>query len=212
MPSGQGLGSVVRALGTSGVAVGMWLVVLPATASGAINVLAPLRLHRLGASAIAIGAAFLVAAGCEAVLSPAIGRASDRRGRLVPLRFGLAGSTVMLACFTLPGTAWLLACLVVLTALSLAGFWAPAMALLSDAADAGGLEQGFAAALMNMAWALGQMVGAGAGGALAKVAGDALPTLGLAGLAILTLVAVGVRQGSARRAAVPEPARRFPVR
>jgi hypothetical protein len=59
---------------------------------------------------------------------------------------------------------------------------------------------------MNMAWALGQMVGAGGGGALAKAAGDALPMLGLAGLAVLTLVALGVRHGGARGAAVREPA------
>ncbi len=200
-PSRQGLRSVARALGNSGVAIGIWLVVLPATASGALNVLAPLRLHGLGAGALAIGAAFLVAAGCEALMSPAVGRVSDRRGRLLPLRFGLAGSAVLLACFTLPSTAWLLAAVVVLTALSLAGFWAPAMAMLSDAADVGGLEQGYAAALMNMAWALGQMIGAGAGGALAKVVGDALPMLAIAGLCVLTLVAVGVRPAVSRGAA-----------
>ena len=47
---------------------------LPAIASGMINVLGPLRMHRLGASAAGIGAAFLVAAAIEAVLSPMIGR------------------------------------------------------------------------------------------------------------------------------------------
>ncbi len=192
-PSRQGLRSVGRALKSSGVAIGMWLVVLPAAASGAINVLAPLRLHRLGASALGIGAAFLLAAGCEAVLSPLMGRLSDRRGRLLPLRFGLAASAASLACFTLPGSVGLLGGLLVLSALSLAGFWAPAMALLSDSADASGLEQGFAAALINMAWALGQMGGAGTAGALAKAAGDALPMFAIAGLCLLTLVMAGVR-------------------
>jgi MFS family permease len=197
-PSRQGLRTVARALRRPGVMTGMWLMALPATASGAVTVLAPLRLHRLGAGAVVIGATFLVAAGFEAFLSPAIGRLSDRRGRLVPLRFGLASSAVMLACFTVPSTAGLLAALVVLTALSLAGFWAPSMALLSDAADASGLEQGFAAALMNLAWALGQTVGSGAGGALAKAGGDILPMVGVAGLCGLTLVGVGLRPGVAR--------------
>jgi MFS family permease len=201
MPSRQGLGSVVRALRRPDVAIGVWLVALPAAGSGAINVLAPLRLHRLGAGAIAIGAAFLTSAGCEALLSPVIGRLSDRRGRLFPLRFGLAASAALLACFTLPGSDWALGALVVFSTLSFAGFWAPAMALLSDAADAGGLEQGFAAALINLAWALGQMAGSGAGGALAKAAGDAVPMIGLAGLCALTLVGVGVRSGVARRVA-----------
>lgn len=196
-PSRQGVRSVARALSRSGVAMGMWLVVLPATASGAINVLGPLRLHRLGAGAVAIGAAFLAAAGCEALMSPAIGRWSDRRGRLYPVRFGLVASAVLLACFTLPRSGWLLGALVVLSTLSFAGFWAPAMALLSDAAESSGLEQGLAAALINTAWALGQMVGAGASGALAKVAGDALPMIGIAGVCLLTLVGVAMRPGAA---------------
>ena len=34
--------------------------------------------------------------------------------------------------------------------------WAPAMAMLSDGAERVGLEQGFAFALMNLAWATGQ--------------------------------------------------------
>jgi MFS family permease len=45
-PSDQGLGAVVGALRTPGVAAGMWLVALPAIGSGLINVLGPLRLHR----------------------------------------------------------------------------------------------------------------------------------------------------------------------
>jgi hypothetical protein len=78
---------------------------------------------------------------------------------------------------------------IVLITAALGVFWAPAMAMLSDAAEAGGLDQGLAAALMNLAWAGGQIVGAGGGGALAKTAGDALP-LGLAaGVCAATLVA-----------------------
>ncbi|HZU61216.1 MAG TPA: MFS transporter [Solirubrobacteraceae bacterium] len=195
LPSSQGLRDVARALGRSAVAVGMWLVVLPAIASGAINVLAPLRLHQLGADGIAIGAAFLAAAGCEALTSPLMGRLSDRRGRLLPLRFGLAGSALFLAIFTVPMSVWLLGGLVVMSSLSLAGFWAPAMALLSEAADASGLDQGLAAALINMAWALGQMMGAGGAGALAKAAGDAPPMILVSALCLLTLAAVGRRRG-----------------
>ena len=69
-------------------------------------------------------------------------------------------------------------------------FWAPAMAMLSDAAEDGGLEQGFAAALINMAWAVGEIIGARGGGAIAKAAGDgAADGRWLAALAVpLTLV------------------------
>ena len=49
--------------------------------------------------------------------------------------------------------------LIILVAVVLGGFWAPAMAQLSDVADDYKIEQGLAAALMNLAWAAGQIVG-----------------------------------------------------
>ena len=189
----QGVRHALAALRDRPIAVGMWLVALPALASGIVNVLGPLRLHRFGASAAAIGATFLVAAAFEAMLSPAIGGLSDRRGRLVPLRFGLAAATAALLCFTLPGDALLLAAVIVAIACALAAFWAPAMAMLSDAADAHGLNQGLAAALMNLAWAAGQIAGAGVGGAAAKAVGDGLPVAVAAALCAATLVAIATR-------------------
>jgi MFS family permease len=195
--SGQGLAHLLRALPDRGVLVGMWLVALPAVASGLLNVLGPLRLHRLGASTVAIGATYLIATGVEAVVTPAIGRMSDRRGRLVPLRFGLGAATVTLLCFALPDQAVLQAGVVIGIAVTLGAFWAPAMALLSEAADLRGLDQGLAAALMNLAWAGGQIVGSGAGGAVAKSAGDALPFVLTAALCATTLtVLVGRRSAS----------------
>ena len=206
--SGHPMRNLLSALLSRPVARAMWLVVLPALASGVLSVLAPLRLHRLGADATAIGGTFLVAAAIEALLSPAVGRVSDRRGRLLPLMAGLAAATVALACFTLPSSALLLAVVVVLIAAALAAFWAPGMAMLSDAAESGGLEQGYAAALMNLAWATGQTAGAGAGGALAKAAGDAVPMGTAAGLALLTLLVltIGGSRGQALPAGDPEPA------
>ena len=53
---------------------GFWLVMLPAMFSGAIWVLAPLRLDELGASGIAVGAVFLVSALVEGAASPTFGR------------------------------------------------------------------------------------------------------------------------------------------
>jgi hypothetical protein len=83
-----------------------------------------------------------------------------------------------------------LALLIVVIAATLGGFWAPAMAMLSDAAEACGLDQALAAALMNLAWAAGQIVGGGGGGAVAKVAGDGLPMVATAGLCAATLLLV----------------------
>jgi MFS family permease len=180
----------------------IWLVVLPALAAGVVAVLGPLRLHRLGADATEIGIVYLAAAAIEGVLSPAAGRLSDRRGRLLPLRVGLAGSAATLVCFTLPSSAVLLGLLIILIAAMLAAFWAPAMAMLSEASEFAGLEQGYAAALTNIAWAAGQTVGAGSGGAIAKAVGDAAPMGAAAGLAVLTLVFLGLRPPA--RAGVPE--------
>jgi MFS family permease len=186
-----------RQLRQPAILLGMWLVVLPALASGAMNVLAPLRLGRLGAGAIGIGATFLIAAAVEAVISPVVGRLSDRRGRMFPLRIGLAGATVALLLFTVPDTALSLAVVIVLETVALGTFWAPAMAMLSDAADTHGMSQAYALALVNFAWAAGQIAGAGGGGSLAKSAGDGAPFGIAAGLCALTLgllVLVGARE------------------
>jgi predicted MFS family arabinose efflux permease len=157
------------------IALGMWLTALPAVASGVLNVLAPLRLSALGATAVGIGTTFLIAAGAEAIISPAVGKVSDRRGRMFPLRIGLAAAAVVLVCFPLSRSVVAVAGLVVLTAVALGSFWAPAMAMLSDAAETSGLSQGYAVALINLAWAAGQIVGAAGGGALAKATGDFVP-------------------------------------
>jgi MFS family permease len=128
-----------------------------------------------------------------AFVSPATGRLSDRRGRAFPLRVGLAATAALLLCFKVPHTVVGLALLAVAIEAALNFFWAPAMAMLSEAAERHGLNQGLAAALMNLAWASGQVVGAGAGGAIAKATGDLVPLGMLAGACLATLTAAGRR-------------------
>jgi MFS family permease len=192
--SGQGAATLLRVTRNPRVLAGLWLMGLPAAVSGMLNVLGPLRMHRFGAGAGAIGATYLVAAGLEAIVSPVVGRVSDRRGRLAPARAGLIVTAVALVCFTWPAAALPLAALIVITACALGGLWAPAMALLSDAAEASGVDQALAAALMNLGWAGGQVLGALGGGAAAKAVGDVLPTVIGAGLCALTLLALAVRR------------------
>lgn len=165
----------------------MWLVAIPAAASGALNVLGPLRLGQLGADAAGIGATFLIAAAVEAAMSPFVGRLSDQRGRIFPLRIGLGAAAVALLLFTLPRTALLLAVVIALDNVALGTFWAPAMAMLSDSADSQGMSQGRALALINFAWAAGQITGAAGGGTLAKATGDAVPFVVAAALCAATL-------------------------
>jgi MFS family permease len=112
---------------------------------------------------------------------------------MLPLRFGLAAATAVLLCFTLPSQAVVLAIVVIAIASALGAFWAPAMAMLSDAADAKRLDQGLAAALMNLAWAAGQILGAGAGGAVAKAIGDGVPIAGRGGAVRRDAGGAGVR-------------------
>jgi MFS family permease len=87
----------------------------------------------------------------------------------------------------------------------MAFFWAPAMALLSDAADATGLDQGFAFGLVNLGWAGGEVVGGSGGAGLADATSDAVPYLVVAGCLALTLAAIGILRtrgvpGESRRA------------
>lgn len=183
----SGLRDVARVVRRPGVVPAMWLVALPALAFGCLGTLVPLRLDDLGASHAAVAAAFLVAAGVEACVSPIVGRLSDRRGRLVPIRGGLAVSIVLLGLVLLPSSALLLAVVLVAVFAALGTFWAPSMAMLSDAAETHGLAQGQAFALVNLAWAAGQTAGSAAGGAFAQLVADAAPLLVVAFLCALTL-------------------------
>lgn len=186
---GEGsLRSLVPALRSPGVRAGMWLVTLPALLFSTMGVLGSLRLDQLGASGLAIGATFLVAAGFEAVMSPLTGRLADRRGRWLPIRAGLAASAVVTAMLAVPDAALLLAALLVLGGGAYGLFWTPAMALLSDSADAAHLHQGLAFALVNLAWGTGAVAGGAAGGALADATSDAVPYALLAVLCTITLV------------------------
>jgi MFS family permease len=172
------------------VASGVWFVALPALFFGTLGVLGPLRLDALGWGAVAIGATWLVAAGLEGALAPVIGRVSDRRGRLAPLRAGLVGSIPVAAAIPWLPRAWLLALFVVLSGLTVGTFWTPAMSLLSDSAEALGLDHAYGFALVNMAWAPGAVVGAAAGGAVAEATSDAVPYLVLAAACVLSLAAL----------------------
>jgi MFS family permease len=95
-------------------------------------------------------------------------------------------SAVVAAALPWPATAALLAALVVAAGLTFGSFWTPAMALLSDEAESRGLDYAYAFALINVAWAPGQALGAVGGGGLAEVTSDAVPYLLLAGAALIT--------------------------
>jgi MFS family permease len=200
-----GLGALLGAMRRRPVLAGFWLFTLPALFAGVIEVLVPLRLDDLGASGAVIGGIFLLTAVVEAVLSPLAGRASDRRGHLVPIRAGLAGAVVMAILLPLPGSVVLLGLAVMLTFAALGAFWAPAMAMLSDASEEAGLDLALAFAISTLAWSAGHLVGSGGGGALADATSDAVPYALLGIVCAATLVVV---IGLGRAAPARSPAAR----
>jgi MFS family permease len=183
----QPLSELGRALFDRRIQPWIWFVIVPALGFGMLGVLAPLRLSALGWGSLAISATWLVSAAFEAAISPVLGHVSDRRGRLLPIGAGLVASIVVTALLPWPGRPLVLALLVVAAAIAFGTFWTPAMSGLSDAAEARGLNYGYAFALVNLAWAPGQATGAALGGAVAKATADAVPYLTLSGLCALTL-------------------------
>jgi MFS family permease len=186
-------GAMRRALADPAFVAGLWLNALPALFFGVLDVLAPLALDAGGYGAVAIGAVFLVAGLVETALNPLLGRLSDRRGRLLPIRWALGASIavgIMLAFADAPGT---IAVLAVAGAVSFGGFYTPGIALVSDRAEAAALAQGLAFGVMNTAWAAGAVVGPTMGGGLAEVLGDAAPYLLCSLLCALTLATITAR-------------------
>jgi len=195
-------GALSRAVRDVEIRQALWLMSVPALVFGIVGVLVPLKLDRAGWTAAAIAVAWVASAAIEMVLAPLIGRVSDRRGRLLPLRVALAGATVVLVGFAFADRPGTIVPILVLSGITFGGFWAPAMALLTDAADRIGLAQGLAFGLMNVAWGAGNAVGPAIGGALADAAGDAVPFLIMAALCLATLVTLG--SAGTRRVRVPE--------
>jgi MFS family permease len=91
---------------------------------------------------------------------------------------------------------------IIIGAIGFGTFYTPGMALLTNVAEARGLDYGYAFALLNLAWAPGQAVGSALGGSIAEATSDAVPYYILAGAALVTLLALGRTQAaSARRLA-----------
>ncbi len=193
-----------EAIASGPVLIAFWLVMLPAIFSGVIWVLAPLRLAELGASAAGIGAVFLVSAFMEGAASPWFGRLSDRRGRMWPIRIGLVAATVAALFLPIPDLVVAAGAGVIAAEFTLGFCWAPATALLSESVESAGVEQWFAFALVNLAWAGGQVVGGSGAGGLADVTSDDVPFIVVAGLLALTVVAVTMRRPAANARVVSE--------
>lgn len=189
----QSLRSALSALRDPSLTGGMWLTFLAGLAFGVVDVLVPLRLATLGATAIIIGAAFLGAAALEAMFAPAIGRVADRRGRARPVQLCVSCAIVesLLLPFVLPRALLLTVIVIGLPAFGL--LFVPAAAMISDGSRRQNLHQGLGFGLSNLAWAGGQAIAAAGSGALAQATSDTVPYVLLAVAFAATLLALGSR-------------------
>ncbi len=209
----QPLRAALPALRDRQVMMGCWLMALAGIAFGTLDVLAPLRLSRLGVSGTVIAVTFLCAALVESGLSPLAGRLSDRLGAARPLMVSLALGTVCAILIPQLTTGpWLIGVLIV--GLPCYGtLYTPASALVASGAEGLGLNQGIAFAVSNLAWAAGQSVAASASGALAQATSDLVPYA----LVAVACAATGIALRNSRRASTlavraQAPLPRAPVR
>jgi MFS family permease len=193
---------------------GAGLLFMPSLLFGAVAVLIPLRIDELGGSAAVVAAGFTAGAALETVLSPLVGRFSDRRGRRAPITAGLLCCSAGILAVPLAGAVGVVLAALIVISVGAGLSFSPAMAALSDGAEAVGLSQAVAAGLLNMAWAAGQMSGAAGGGAAAEAFGYGVPCVALAAAMAAVALKVAPRRGGGRFAPgagrPPAPGRESP--
>jgi MFS family permease len=187
VPERQALRDVIATMRSGPVVVAFVLVAVPSVMFGAIEVLVPLRIDDLGGSHGVIAAGFIASAALEALLAPLVGRLSDRVGRRMPYVTGLSICAFAMVLLALAQVLGVVLATLIVTSLGAGLCFAPALALISDAAADASLHQGFAAGLSNMAWASGQVIGGVGGGGFATLAGNAAPVLAIAALLVATV-------------------------
>jgi MFS family permease len=199
VPEKQDLHEVAAAMMSRPVLNAVAFVAVPSLMFGAIEVLVPLRIAALGGGHILIAGGFIAGAALEASLAPVAGRYSDRVGRRTPYTVGLTICAVAMVAIAVAETLGVVLAGLIVTSLGAGICFAPALTMLSEAAESSRLHQGFAAGLSNMAWAAGQVVGGVGGGGLASVAGNVFPSVAIAVLLLATVA-------YAHRVLVPVPA------
>ena len=192
----QGIREMRPALANQRVRAGLCLTMLAGMAFGVFNVLAPLQLAQLGATAVLIAGTFLAAAAIEGILSPLAGRRADHQGAVSPVTISLVAAVAVSILVPTLGTLRLLVFVLIVGMPAFGALFAPAMALLSKGAHQENLDQGLAFGLANLAWASGQAVAAAGSGTLAQVSSDLVPYLLLAAACLVALVVVRRHAGT----------------
>lgn len=152
--------------------IALWLVFVAGLGFGILEVLVPLDLGRLGAGALAIGLIFFIAAAAEAVMNPFVGRFIDRRGVERLIRWALFLGALGLAVLATPEGVIVVAAMLAFTGVTLGALFTPGARIISRRAEALGVDQGWAGAFQNIAWAGSIAIGAVVGGSVAQALGD----------------------------------------
>lgn len=184
-PSSSGqTASITRVLRNRSLAVCLLVLGIPFLGGGALSVLVPLQLSRIGGTGLEVGATFFLASALGTLVGPLAGTLSDRRGRLLPIRVGIiAGISLLVGlCLLRP-----LPVVMVLTIGYLGCVYglisSPTMALQTDLAE-GTEYEAAVPALQLMALALADLVGSSVGAALAQLTEDAVTYTALALLSL----------------------------
>jgi len=166
---GQRLAEAMRAIRRSGLAlwvVSFLAVVGPAIAIGFVMVIVRLRFDARGVSAWWLAGAFVLMSVIEAIGGPVVGRFSDRMGRKTPYLLGMVVLIVPLLLLGVVEPVWAMVAMMMLIAVGCAAAFTTSFTLLTDAATASRLNQGYSSGLSNVAWSGSIILGAAGGGLL----------------------------------------------
>jgi predicted MFS family arabinose efflux permease len=152
--------------------IALWLVFVAGLGFGILEVLIPLDLGRLGAGALAIGGIFFIAAAAEAVMNPLVGRYIDRRGAERIVQASLFLGALGLAVLATPEGVIVVAAMLAFVGVTLGALFTPGARIISRRAEALKVDQGWAGAFQNIAWAGSIALGAVIGGGVAEAVGD----------------------------------------
>jgi predicted MFS family arabinose efflux permease len=172
------------------VRIGLWLIAIGGCTIGVINSQAPLELSDLGLTAIGISVVFLAMSGFAAVVSPIVGRQSDRngRGRIAAFLLAFAAISMVAAGFAKP--LFLVIPLLIVACTGLEALYVPGSALLWDGAAHADTATGEILAMANMIWAGAMAIASVFAGVMVTSLGYASPFIAVALLALATVPAV----------------------
>lgn len=189
---------LAHALRISGLRFGVWLIMLEAITFGAETALLPLRLSQFGASGATIGAVFVLGSALSGVLATTVGGIADRRGPYLPLLIGLLVAAPLIALLVVPQTPLGLGLLMIVTFGGPLTFaMIPGVAIMTDSAERAGVALVLTTTLFNLAFAVGESLGAPLSASVAQATSDLVP---LATISLLMVATAGWAFAHRRRA------------